>query len=924
MRPLVLKMSAFGPYAGETVIPMQELGTRGLYLITGDTGAGKTTIFDAICYALYGEASGNNKESRDTSMLRSKYAAPDMPTEVELLFTHNNKEYRVVRNPEYERPAKRGEGFTKQVAGACLYMPDGGTVTKSKDVTAAIENLLGINRGQFLQIAMIAQGDFKKLLIADTKQRQEIFRELFKTSFYQKLQDNLETSRKEINKSVDKGRESISQYISDICVDENDVLALEVDKAKKGELITDDILELLKKLISQDKELKEKADKDFERVNKELERINACIGAAETANRAKETIDRAEASLSEVIPKEKYLKTRFEEAKDELKKKDELTKQIAELDADLDRCSQIEKLNSEIKSVERELSQNSAILSKKEEEKAATETKLKQLVTERDSIKEVDISIEKLKNEFEKIKGTEEELDELADAYNNYLKETVLLKKAQETYAKDNADYLELKHISDVKEQAFRDGQAGILAAELADGQKCPVCGSTSHPEKAIMTPEIPSEEDLKMSKTNAEKALEKATESSKKAGSIKTSVELKSDELKKKSNRLLSVDAIEELDEQIASKKESVVIKENEIIKEIESVQTKAERKKQLEKLIPETETRIKTITADIAGIKEKQSGMQATISEKNDQISVLKNKLSIATKAEAEEKKKVLENKANTLQDNYNKADEELKEVSKNIVSLKAEIESSKKTLKGTKVLDIETEKNNKEINEHQQSEIINVLKAVDSRIDRNESIFNHIKIKSEKIAETEKQLQWIAALADTANGKLRGKEKVMLETYIQMTYFERIVSRANLRFMKMSGGQYELKRQNEASDAKSQTGLELGIIDHYNGTERSVKTLSGGESFMASLSLALGLSDEVQSSAGGIQIDTMFVDEGFGSLDTDSLDQAYKALASLTEGNRLVGIISHVAELKDKIDNQIIVKKEKSGGSFVSIQC
>ena len=186
-----------------------------------------------------------------------------------------------------------------------------------------------------------------------------------------------------------------------------------------------------------------------------------------------------------------------------------------------------------------------------------------------------------------------------------------------------------------------------------------------------------------------------------------------------------------------------------------------------------------------------------------------------------------------------------------------------------------------------------------------------------------EIEKRLQWISALSKTANGDISGKEKIKLETYIQTTYFDRIINRANLRFMEMSGGQYELKRQEEASNKKSQSGLELSVIDHYNGTERSVKTLSGGESFMASLSLALGLSEEVQSSAGGIMIDTMFVDEGFGSLDSDSLDQAYKALAGITEGNRLVGIISHVADLKTKIDNQIIITKEKSGGSFAKIQ-
>lgn len=920
MRPLVLKISAFGPYAGETVIPMQELGTKGLYLITGDTGAGKTTIFDAICYALFGEPSG---DSRDISMLRSKYADPNTPTEVDLLFTHNGKEYRVVRNPEYERPAKRGDGLTKQVANACLYMPDGRTVTKLKDVTDAVENLLGINREQFSQIAMIAQGDFKKLLIADTKQRQEIFRELFKTSYYQKLQMSLEAKRKEIYGIVEDGKKIVNQYIGDISVDENNVLALEVEKAKRGELVVDDILELIGKLLSQDKDIKAQTDKDLANINKELESINAGIGAAETANKAKEAVERAEASLREAIPEEERLKDRFENAKNELKQKDELTKQVAEIDAELENCVQIEKLMDEIKAVGNEFSQNEEFLAKKEEEKTTTESNLKELRKECDLIKDVGISIEKLNNELEKIEKTEKELVELTDEYGNYTNEAELLKQAQKAYGQDNATYVELKHIFDAKEQAFRDGQAGILAASLVEGQKCPVCGSTSHPEKAIVTSEIPSETELKEAKEDAEKAREKATKSSNKAGSIKTSVELKLEQLKKNANRLLELDDIEELDKKIALKRESVVLKKNDIVNELDDVKAKAERKKQLEKLIPETETRIKNIDAEITALKEKLSGMQATISEKNDLVKKLQDKLTIATKAEAEDKKKELESLAKTLQENYDKTDEELKEISKNIVALKAEIESGKKTLEGAKIIDIEAEKANREIYESRQSEVINTLKAVDSRIDRNETIFSHIKSQSDKIAETEKQLQWVAALADTANGKLRGKEKIMLETYIQTTYFDRIISRANLRFMKMSGGQYELKRQDEASNSKSQSGLELGVIDHYNGTERSVKTLSGGESFMASLSLALGLSDEVQSSAGGINVETMFVDEGFGSLDSDSLDQAYKALASLTEGNRLVGIISHVAELKSKIDYQIIVKKEKSGGSFVSIQ-
>jgi len=215
-----------------------------------------------------------------------------------------------------------------------------------------------------------------------------------------------------------------------------------------------------------------------------------------------------------------------------------------------------------------------------------------------------------------------------------------------------------------------------------------------------------------------------------------------------------------------------------------------------------------------------------------------------------------------------------------------------------------------------------IENQAKTIYSRITSNKASLDNILKKLNEIKTVEEKWIWIKSLSNTANGNLSGKEKIMLETYIQMTYFDRIINRANTRFMVMSGGQYELKPRKEAENNRSQSGLELDVIDHYNGTERSVKTLSGGESFKASLSLALGLSDEIQSSAGGIKLDTMFVDEGFGSLDDESLAQAIKALSSLAEGNRLVGIISHVSELKDKIDKQIVVKKEKTGGSNISI--
>lgn len=242
----------------------------------------------------------------------------------------------------------------------------------------------------------------------------------------------------------------------------------------------------------------------------------------------------------------------------------------------------------------------------------------------------------------------------------------------------------------------------------------------------------------------------------------------------------------------------------------------------------------------------------------------------------------------------------------------------------LKDAEEIDVDTEKKRQTELTTEKADLTKAITVISSRLDRNGEALKNIRKGSGRLTEVETKWTWVKALSNTANGNIGGKEKIMLETYVQMTYFDRILARANTRFMIMSGGQYELKRRIEAENNRSQSGLELDVIDHYNGTERSVKTLSGGESFKASLSLALGLSDEIQSSAGGIRLDTMFVDEGFGSLDDESLQQAMRALYGLTEGNRLVGIISHVSELKEKIDKQIVVTKEKSGGSRAEIVC
>ena len=300
------------------------------------------------------------------------------------------------------------------------------------------------------------------------------------------------------------------------------------------------------------------------------------------------------------------------------------------------------------------------------------------------------------------------------------------------------------------------------------------------------------------------------------------------------------------------------------------------------------------------------------------------LKETLEFESKKAALERIKELDKESKALSKAFDDAKKSLDKAEKAVYSLEADISSNSRTIEKSDQVDVDKEKERQTELKGRQSENIRDAKTVSGRAVTNEDIRKNIIKQSGSISAIEKELQWARALSDTANGKLKGKDKVMLETYIQMTYLDRIIERANLRLMTMSSGQYELIRLKEADNVKSQSGLDLGVIDHYNGSSRSVKTLSGGESFIASLSLALGLSDEVQASAGGIQIDTMFVDEGFGSLDADTLDQAYRALAGLTEGDRLVGIISHVADFRDRIDKQIVVTKKKSGGSIAEIIC
>ncbi len=919
MRPLNLKLSAFGPYAGRVTIPMDDLGSQGLYLITGDTGAGKTTIFDAICFALYGEASGPN---RDASMFRSKYADPDTPTEVELTFLHGGKEYYVKRNPEYLRPKKSGDGWTKQNADAELRTPDGRVYTKVKDVTAAIEELMGINKDQFSQIAMLAQGDFLKLLLADTKQRQEIFRELFQTQFYQILQYRLEDKRKEIYGQVEDGKKSVKQYILGIQVDKDDVLSIDVEKAQRGVMTTDDVVELLDKLTDQDTALKDKLNRELETINDDLEGVNKKIGAAQEVEKAKKAKAEAEEKLEKEMPKLDQLKKDFDEAKTALKDKAKIEKEATTIETELPNYDLVDSLQNELEQIKKNNKENSEKLKTKETERKENADNLAKLKEEQSSFKDTSAVIEKINAKLGKIEEEAEAIDDFSESLQGFFDDKKTLLDSQKEYKDKDEKFKEMNALYEAMEQSFRDGQAGILAEKLKEGEKCPVCGSTSHPHPAVKSGEVPSEKELDSAKKESEKARKLRDKAAEDANGLKKSIEQQEKELRKKAKKVVKIEDLDEAWEKLDEIIDACVKKREVEEAKLEAEQTKAKRREQLDKSIPELEKKVEELRTSIESVSNTLAAEEAKEKEKSKQLAGLKKDLKFESKAEAQTARKKLIKQAEDLQEAYDKAEKALTKQKEPVLQLNTSIKENDKAIKGAKISNVEEALEKQAELKKKQDDCISQSNCVTSRLENNEATRTNIISKSAGIAEVEQKLQWIKALSDTANGKLSGKDKVMLETYIQTTYFDRIINRANLRLITMSSGQYELIRMQEAANAKSQSGLDLGVIDHYNGTERSVKTLSGGESFMASLSLALGLSDEVQSSAGGIQIDTMFVDEGFGSLDPEALDMAYKALAGLTEGNRLVGIISHVADLKERIDKQVVVTKEKSGGSHIKM--
>lgn len=996
MRPIKLTMSAFGPYADTTFLNMDELGKSGLYLITGDTGAGKTTIFDAMVYALYGRASGENREP---VMLRSQYASPDTPTFVELVFEYAGEQYTIRRNPEYERPAKRGGGRTLEKADAELHYPDGRVVTKLREVNEAVRGIIGIDDGQFMQIAMIAQGDFLKLLLATTEERKKIFRRIFRTEPFDRLQELLKKEAGKVRRGLEDQKTVVKSQIQSVqCAKEDLCSRKELEKAAGGELPFADMMSLIEELILQDRQEEARLESQIEQEEERLEKVTSELGKAQTLAKAHKSLKEAEEKLEVEQPRKAQLLMVQSEAEKQAVEVKTLSEWLSQADKDgTAECSKTghlgEKLSADTvtagesgaepqkENTERRLMQTAAVnwktarrtleewiaglneslpeyqeLDEREnkvialtETIAGAEKQRRQVQEEKDSLQRETEHKKKEREQLahageerERLRAEQEKLQEKSAALDGLIKmsdECCELKRRceekQEAYrrARDNAE--EKKTAYDRDNRRYLDAQAGILAETLKDGERCPVCGALEHPYPAHREADAPDRKQLDRQKKQAEQAQKQADIASTQAGQASGMLSQKQKLLGEQAEKLLSpalwkketyqteenpaivrAAAEEEkadVEERLAACREHIALEEQRI-----------ERREALDKEIPEAENRQECLRQKLVELEKGIDSDTALKQEREESLKQLAERLYFESGRAARQRLEQLRALKETLRNAAEQARQKAAACDKEIAALEGQIRHLKEQLSEVSESSAEEYGKQRERLLAEKKALSDEKQDVYARRSRNEEIRKELSAKAQQIAKTEEHLSWMQAMSDTANGTLHGKEKIMLETYVQMTYFDRILARANTRFMMMSSGQYELERSRQAENRVSQSGLDLNVIDHYNGTRRSVKTLSGGESFQASLSLALGLSDEIQASAGGIRLDTMFVDEGFGSLDEEALEQAMKALTGLAEGNRLVGMISHVTALKERIDRQIIVTKSAEGGSFAKIVC
>ena len=923
MLPIKLTISAFGPYKDKTVIDFTKLGKSGIYLITGKTGAGKTTIFDAIAYALFGKPSGNSRDAKD---LRSNYADLDTETFVELIFEYRNVQYTVRRNPTYIRRAKRGGGETEEKASAELHFSDDRpSIYKENAVNSAIYEIIGIYKNQFSQIAMIAQGDFQKLLNSDTKTRSAIFREIFKTGKYISFQQKIKEKANLMSSQIDKTLQNERIYLDSVSVEQTNLFYEKIADIKEHLQTTPgvEIIDIVKKIIVGDNAERKKLAETADKMQSQIKDLSAKLGKAE---QLKSDLEKIEKDKAELVVLSEKLKPAKEKYDFENSREGEREKAAIALQNALESLKEYDSLDAQAKQIEDEksaLKTLNKLLQTNENQIESIKSEQQKLQKEQSSLKDCPTKLITLKADFEKIEDRTDKLTKLNSDYQKYTaqkqeyaKQSAKYKAAAQNYTNKSDEYR-------CAERAFFDEQAGLLAMSLKDNEKCPVCGSTSHPFPAALTDGAVDRNTLEKMKSALESYKSQVDEISRICGEKKGLLKSDAEHIQNSAKLIFGECEPETIPQNIILHFDKAKAEKAELNGELNNMQKCVLRLDNItNELIPKNDSQLHDATDKSTKITAEIATATERISQLEKQYAALKVKLPFESRAKAHDNAKKLQAEKNELNLAFESAKKEYEQLQKQhdimlaaIKTLSTRIDSSQKADVDKLRCELKTLSDEKTVYDER-------LVEISARISKNQSAYDGL---CNIIAQTDrltKQYAQLKLLSDTANGSLSGKQKISLETYVQMHYFDSILRHANRRLLIMTGRQYELKRREQSNSNVGQSGLDIDVMDHSNGTTRPVSTLSGGESFLASLSLALGLSDEIQQAAGGIDLRSMFVDEGFGTLDDETLNLAMKALFELSENNKIIGIISHVFELQSRIDKQIVITKNSDGTSKAQI--
>lgn len=1078
MRPVELTMSAFGPFAGKVTIPFHELGDAGLYLISGDTGAGKTTIFDAITFALFGDTSGREREPKE---LRSDFADPLTPTFVELEFEYRGKRYRIRREPEYQRPKKRGDGFTLSHASVSLEMPGRNAITNIRDADNAIVELLGIDRDQFAQIVMIAQGDFRTLLTADTRTRSAIIRRLFSTSLFDSLARRLEDRRRDVGERYRGLAYQLDAAADQIELETGSPHEAEFAHARQEDTVTGSLLRhLIARQLDSDLDSVEKVRNEIHGLDERITASTSLLTRIDELTRVSGELTRTRAQLAEQESRRPALLSQLDEQRALEPQRTRLARQVASLESRFDDYARLEEalrkletqqvrhsamrdaldeatgnvdelsgrleelrarlsglegsdvakaraesserhsrelleksredigrferadaeqraledLRAQLAAIDQDLMTLRADIEKREGDKADLEREHHELdglpallEGARAELARTQADLERVEGEIGQLRSLASQRDSAREAHGRLLDSYRIAARRSDELAEEQRQV----------QRRYLDGQAGVLSRGLEEGRPCPVCGSTHHPQPADQPTDLPTGEDVEKALGRYQDAAEEAVDLAGKVSGARsllderqrlfdefaaghgTYVELTKSreelaeaisrcrenvdklttlhqrrstvgndiaqlgkELAGKRGRFDELDARHrELERSLAAQRSRVEMLSSQLPypdraqadEALSRARTRHEEDaRALEKakadslLFAQTRSDVDAYQKQLDQLVLDRSRLEQALVELSNSVSASQSEVSAISASlpypTVEDARVHLAESTSALEGLKSQLDEARSVLDQNTLAIErlaGRCETLEGQLGDDGIPDREPEQERYDELKTERAERLGALRILESRIERNRSTDSTIEKLLRQSEDIGNEFMEITQLADTASGKLTGKPHISFETYVQGLYFDQVIDAANVRLQMMTSGRYVLSRRTDDLARNKQVGLDLDVLDQYTGKRRSAVTLSGGESFMASLSLALGLSDVAQRSHGGVQLDTMYIDEGFGSLDQEALRGAIDMLTKLSGTGKLIGVISHVDELSASIDRKIEVIRGHDGSKL-----